>query len=603
MAISPQPTTRAPLSLGRKLLFAAILSTVAFALLLCALELTLRLTGYGHSTHFVRREKLPDGSVILRENRDCTAPFFSEKLVRRPQPFRLSEHKKPGAIRIVILGSSAAMGDPEASFSIARLLEARLRSAYPDKAFEVVNAAITAINSHVVRGIADDCARDLQPDLFIVYEGHNEVIGPFGPTGVFTGFLRSERAVRIAIWLKSTRTGQLIASLARPSSSPEKWGGMEMFLAQKIPSDDPRLDTVRAHFAANLRAIAASADHAGATTLLCTTLANQRDFAPFLSLHRPDLTATQLAEWEKYYAIANEAALLKHTGRAEAAYRAAFEIDDRYAELSFRLARLLLPTGQHADVPALLQRALDLDALRFRADSSLNAIIRTLPASLPESRVRIVDLTSPLAAPARQGPYIGNSHLYEHVHLTFLGTHSVVEELFPAVVSELQARELLSSGPVNLPFDYGELRRRLAFTAYEQALIFAELQNRYQRPPFTAQSDHALRLETTAKQLASAQALLARPDATTALRASYDYAIASAPEDWILHRNTGMMLLARGEPAAALPYLEKAAAFIDDDIDTLLALANAHKTLGHPADADRLFARIRLLEPRHPSLP
>ncbi len=605
---------RPPLPLGRKLLFAAILSTFAFALLLGALELTLRLAGYGHSTNFLRREKLPDGSVSLRENRDCTAPFFSEKLVRRPQPFRVSDHKKPGTLRIVILGSSAAMGDPEASFSISRLLETQLRSAYPDKTFEVINAAVTAINSHLVRGIAADCARELQPDLFIVYEGHNEVIGPFGPTGVFTGFLRSERATRLAVWLKSTRTGQLIAAAARSSASPEKWGGMEMFLQHQIAADDPRLATVRSHFAANLRAIVASADRAGASTLLCTTLANQRDFAPFLSLHRPDLTSAQLADWENHFAAANATLLAADTTAAESAYRAALAIDDRHAELHFRLARLLLATARESDAAAHLQRALDLDALRFRADSSLNDTVRTLPASLPSTtRARVIDLDA-------QNPSPGNRLLYEHVHLTFQGTATIVDQLFPAVVSELQARGLLPAPTALAPssstqpstpsslsapplLDSSGLRQRLAFTAYEQAMIFAELQNRYQRPPFTAQSDHALRLETTAKQLAAAQSLLARPEATAFLRAAYDSAIAHAPEDWILHRNTGMMLLARGEPADALPYLEKATAWIDDETDTLLALARAYTALNRPGDASPLLARARVLDATHPGVP
>src|SRR6185295_14104094 len=103
-----------------------------------------------------RRATLPGGEKIWRENRWCTAPYFSEALVRRPQPVRLPEKKAPGAYRIFVLGSSAAMGDPEASFSISRLLEAMLHAAYPQQRFEVVNAAVTAINSHIVRGIAED---------------------------------------------------------------------------------------------------------------------------------------------------------------------------------------------------------------------------------------------------------------------------------------------------------------------------------------------------------------------------------------------------------------------------------------------------------------
>jgi len=209
------PTVAAPvLSLRRKILYAAVLTGITLALVAGVMEMALRISGYGYSPHFARRVTLPNGEKIWRENRWCTAPFFSPALVRRPLPFRLTEKKAPGTYRIFVLGSSAAMGDPEPSFSFARILESMLRSAYPGTRFEVVNAAITAINSHIVRGIAEDCAR-LEPDLFIVYEGHNEVIGPFGPAGVFTSFLRHESLIRAVIWLKGTRTGQLISALGR----------------------------------------------------------------------------------------------------------------------------------------------------------------------------------------------------------------------------------------------------------------------------------------------------------------------------------------------------------------------------------------------------
>jgi hypothetical protein len=57
----------------------------------------------------------------------------------------------------------------------------------------VVNAAVTAINSHVVRPIVHDLTRR-EADLFIVYTGNNEVVGPFGAGTVFSP-LSSNREV------------------------------------------------------------------------------------------------------------------------------------------------------------------------------------------------------------------------------------------------------------------------------------------------------------------------------------------------------------------------------------------------------------------------
>ena len=113
----------APLSLSRKLLYAALLSGAGLLLVLGGLELALRAVGYGASPHLFRRARTASGEEVWRENRDVTAPFFSAALARRPFPIRLPVAKPPGTYRIFVLGSSAAMGDPEPSFSLARVLE------------------------------------------------------------------------------------------------------------------------------------------------------------------------------------------------------------------------------------------------------------------------------------------------------------------------------------------------------------------------------------------------------------------------------------------------------------------------------------------------
>lgn len=563
---------------GRRRLLLALFTLALTGLLLAALECGLRLGGFGHSPHFFRKASTPDGEVVWRENRNFTAPFFGKALVRRPQPVRLPLKKAPGTVRIFILGSSAAMGDPEPAFSLARVLEVQLRAAYPSVRFEVINAAVTAINSHLVRGIAEDCAA-LEPDLFIVYEGHNEVIGPFGPAGVFAPFLRSETAVRSLVWLKGTRLAQLAARLGRKTGAPEDWGGMEMFLQQQIRTDDPRLATMRAHFRANLAAIAESARQAGATTLLCTVATNQRDFAPFLSA-------------------------------------------DGEAEDVYQQARLALDAGRDAEASALFQRALDLDTLRFRADSGLNQIIRNLAANVRNTNIRpggpegsapgkvrntnfaethLVDAAAVLAEKSPHG-VCGNELLYEHVHLTLRGTWELAQALLPQIVADLERRGLVTAAPAAW-LSLEETGLRLGYNTHEQAMIALALANRFSKPPFTGQSDHAARLAAWQRRAATAQALLARPDATDALRELGRRAVAAAPDDWLLARNTGAMFVARQQPAEALPLLQRAAAWIDDDVDTLIALGWAHRALGQNHEAETAFAKVRAMEPDYPNLP
>jgi tetratricopeptide (TPR) repeat protein len=588
-----------------KLLLGCTVALALFALLLGGLELGLLVGGYGHSPHFARAEKAADGTVWLRENRWVTAPFFAPEIIRRPQPFRIPAAKVPGTYRVFLLGSSAAMGDPEASFSLARTLDVLLRDAHPEIRFEIVNAGITAINSTVVRGIAADCAA-LQPDLFIVYEGNNEVIGPFGPGTVFTPFLGSPGAVRAAVALKRSRTGQLLAAtarrLGRDRESPADWGGMGMFLQHGIAADDPRLSVTRELFRANLAAIADSGRAAGASVFLCTVATNRRDFAPFLSLHKSGLDAATLAKWQAAFDTGLAALRSGDRPAALTSLAEASALDDRHAETAYLLGRAQLESGDSAQGRANLQRALDLDALRFRTDSQLNAVVRSFAAT-PREGVRVVDLATAADTASPEG-VTGDEFLYEHVHLNIRGTYRLARELCGPIEDDLRRRGLVSAdAPAPAWADIAIVRNRLAYTVYEQAMIVRELLARFSKPPFATLRDNESRLARYRTMDKTASLLLQRPETAADLTLRYEAALAARPDDWVLRRNAGMAFVAAGQPAEGKRRLAQAVAVIPDDPDTLFALAQAHRALGETADSDTLFSQLRSLEPRYPGLP
>ncbi len=594
-----------PLAWPLKLLLGCTVALVLLALLLGGLELGLRLGGYGHSPHFARTERAADGTAWLRENRWVTAPFFAPEIIRRPQPFRLPARKQPGTYRIFVLGSSAAMGDPEASFSLARVLDVLLRAAHPEINFEIVNAGITAINSTVVRGIAADCA-GLEPDLFIVYEGNNEVIGPFGPGTVFTPFLGSPAAVRAAVALKRSRTGQLLAAAARrlrrDSATPADWGGMGMFLQHGIAADDPRLAATRTLFRDNLAAIARSGRAAGATVLLCTVATNVRDCAPFLSLHKPGLDAEALARWQAAYDAGAAALRARELRPALAHLEEAARIDDRHAATLYLRGYARLETGAAAAGRDDLLRALDLDALRFRTDSRLNDAIRAF-ATDASAGLEVVDLAASLGE-SFPGELCGDEWFYEHVHFNMRGTYRAARDLCGPIEADLRRRGLVSpTAPEPIWADLPVVRDRLAYTVYEQAMIVRELLARFSSPPFSGQFGNDERLAHYRTMERTATLVLATPQLVADLAEHYDAALAHRPDDWVLRRNAGMALVATGRPAQGLPLLEQAAAAIPDDPDTLFALAQAHRALGDTAKSSTVFAALRALEPRYPGLP
>ena len=589
----------------KRLVFGVALGISLLVLTGGVIELALRVAGVGRNLSFHRIEKEADGKKWYRENRWATATYFPDGLIRRPQPMKLPVRKEEGSYRIFVLGSSAAMGDPEASFSISRTLEVMLRNAYPEIRFEVVNAAITAVNSHVVRRIAADCAR-MDPDLFVVYEGNNEVIGPFGPSGVLLPFVRSESGISLTVALRESRLGQVLRRLAEKAGSngdlPEEWGGMGMFLDQTIPENDPRLERVRSLFAANLRSIIRSGRKGGADVLLCTVLTNERDFAPFLSGHREGLTDSELEQWNSGLEEGDRQFALGDHGEAERAYMGAWEIDDDHADLAFRIGRLMLAEKRWSDAKRFLAQARDLDLLRFRTDTALNQVIRDSAKSAGEG-CSLVDLDKMVVETNSHG-IPGDEFLYEHVHLTFWGSCRVAESLFDAVGSAMVQREMVSEKQPQSLSD-ADLRMRLGYTVYEQAMIIHELLNRFASPPFTGQRDHAARVELWTKRIDTANRLLFGDGANPlpALRSLYEQAINLWPEDWVLKRNYGMALLGLGSAKDAIPWLEDAKTWIDDDPDLLFALGKSYGETGDNARATEMFEILRALEPRYPGLP
>ncbi|HEX2442354.1 MAG TPA: hypothetical protein VHJ77_00295, partial [Vicinamibacterales bacterium] len=259
---------------------------LALLLPVAALAITeglLRAVSTGRPTAFFNREG----------DRYVTNPrfgwrFFPVALARTPQPLAFAASKPANTFRVFVFGESAALGIPEPAFGFSRMLEILLEAANPGVDVEMLNTAMTAINSHVIREIATECA-GYDADLFVIYMGNNEVVGPFGPGTVFTRAAVPLPIVRARLALQRTRVGQLAGRAIGDFKTPYgQWRGMEMLMDQQIPADDPRLQRTYASFRSNLESILDAAADAGIRVMLSTVATNLRDNPPFASLHTRD---------------------------------------------------------------------------------------------------------------------------------------------------------------------------------------------------------------------------------------------------------------------------------------------------------------------------
>jgi len=558
----------------RRWAFRVLTATLVPALCLGLLEGGLRLCGYGYPTPFLIKSSRREAYM---GNPKFGWRFFPPSVARMPRPFLVPAHKPPRTYRIFVMGGSAALGTPEPSYGFGRILEVMLRERFPNVNFEIFNTAMVAINSHVVVPVARDCAAK-DADLCIAYLGNNEVVGPFGVSAVLHGFSPNLRVLRADLALQTTRIGQLVGALislaADAGQAPMalEWRGMEFFLDKQVAADDPRLEQSRGHFRQNLRDICKAVTEYGSELVLCTVAVNLKDSAPFASMRRGDWTPTEESRWTERYAAG---IALEAEGRPAAAaerYGAALELDDGFADLHFRLARCYYAVEQYELARTHFIQACDLDALRFRADTTTNRIIRETAAALGP-RIHLVDVEQAFRdSEWTEHRITGGELLLEHCHMNFRGNYVAA-----SVIYETAARMVLESIP-DLPAGDPEplsLERcaeLLVYNGWNEYRLKTTNLAKLERPPYTNQLDHEQRLAAARAELEALRADTT-PAALKRYAALYERALQLTPDDCDLRRNFATLASSAGKFTLAEEHFRAVLTRLPHDVESRIALA------------------------------
>ena len=233
-----------------------------------------------------------------------------------------------------------------------------------------------------------------------------------------------------------------------------------MFTNNGVSHDDPRMESVYGHYEDNLADIIETLRNKGIHVLLSSVPVNLRHSAPFLSVHGPDLSEEQLDQWRESNRRGAQSSDKENWGDAIKHFQAALEIDPDYADTHFRLATAFENLGEFQEAKTHYERALDLDALRFRADTKINQIIQEVAASVENDAFSFVDSAAAFEQ-ASQPFQPGWNLLLEHVHYDFAGNHILAAEISRSIVSNLTAADDYR------PLPGVEVARRIGFPNHE----------------------------------------------------------------------------------------------------------------------------------------
>jgi len=471
----------------KNIVFTFITIIVIPVLFFVLLEVGLAVAGVGTSFDYFHEIDIK-GEPYYQENPEFADQFYPASLNIGPLENTFAEDRGPELIRVYVLGGSAAQGFPHKNHGFARLLAAQLRAALPSRKIEVVNTAMTSVNSHVVYAVANSIPED-SADFAVILMGNNEVVGPYGPGTFNQNFLASISVIRGIQALKRTRIWQALDSLlvrVRPDDAMEEleWEGMQMFANNGVPHDDSRMESVYGHYEDNLTSIIETLRDKGTHVILSSVPVNLRHSAPFLSVHSPDLSDDQLIQWRELTRSGSESTDQENWSDAVVQFQAALEIDPDFADTHFQLATAFENLGAFQEARTHYQHALDLDALRFRADTRLNQIIQDVAASIESDTFSFVD--SAAAFEQASQPYQpGWNLLLEHVHYDFAGNNILAAEISRSIMSNLTPGDDYQSLP------NGEVARRIGFPNYDTIEEIKNLQGMIEHPPFPGQGNYA----------------------------------------------------------------------------------------------------------------
>ena len=494
-------------------LFTFIAIFVIPLLFFVLLELGLTALGVGKSFDYFHKIDI-NGRPHFQENPDFADQFYPPSLNIGPLENTFAAARSPDLLRVYVLGESAALGFPHKNHGLDRLLAAQLQAALPSRKIEVINTAMTSVNSHVIYAVAQSIPEN-SADFAVILMGNNEVVGPYGPGTFNQTFLANVTLIRGIQALKRTRTWQALNNLiaqVRPSDAQQelKWEGMQMFTRHSVPPDDPRMESVYDNYEDNLAGIIETLQDKGMHVVLSSVPVNLRHSAPFLSIHGRELSTDQRNQWRESTRQGAQSADLGDWGEAIAHFQAASAIDPGHADTHFRLASAFENAGQFQQARTHYQRALDLDALRFRTDTRINQIIQRVATSNSNDALSFADSAAAFEQ-ASQPFQPGWNLLLEHVHYDFAGTNIIATEVARSIVSNLHGAEAYQ------PLPGAEVARRVGFPNFDTIEEIRNLQGMIGHPPFPGQSNYVElqrfledKLQSTIKEVGSSMAVMQR---------------------------------------------------------------------------------------------
>ena len=192
-----------------------------------------------------------------------------------------------------------------------------------------------------------------------------------------------------------------------------------------INFESEKYKIARNYFSRNLSQIVDIAQKSGTKVLMSTLISNLAGLEPFNWQFASKTTTIQKEQWKSYL---ESGYLLEKSGKVKNAltlYNKANDIDDSPALLHYRQAKCLQKIGEIDSARLKYIRAKDNDALRFRASSDFNNVIREIGSRF---NIPVIEMEN-VFAPFCKDEILDQQLFTDHLHPNFKG-YSLMAKAF-----------------------------------------------------------------------------------------------------------------------------------------------------------------------------
>lgn len=358
-----------------------------------------------------------------------------------------SKEKPPNTYRIFCLGGSTTYGRPyDDKTSFSGWLRELLPVADRSKNWEVINAGGISYASYRVAHLMEELI-NYQPDLFIIYTGHNEFLEErtYGQIKEIPSMVRST----VSLMTRTRTWSAMKSALQGVGLSPQSTQEKPTRLAAEVDAildksaglkrynrDDPLKKNILKHYQLSLERMVALARSVNARITFVTPASNLKDCSPFKSEYTEGLTLADVQRSRKISTQAKEEIQENNWHAALNLLAVGVTLDPRNAEMQYLRGQALLALNRYQDAEKALRLARDEDVCPLRALTPLPRIVSQVAKDEGAGLVDYIDLLAQRMKATQGHELPGKEFFLDHVHPTIEGHKILAVALIKEMIKD-----------------------------------------------------------------------------------------------------------------------------------------------------------------------